>query len=451
MAYTIAMKRSSAFAQQLLADLIAIESVSADPSKRAACVQAAQLLQATLIELGFTVEILQRPKAHPLVFAHRIVSPTALTIGIYGHYDVQPADPVDQWHAPPFQLTAVKKRLVGRGVADNKGHIVQNIAALKRLIDQDQLRNNIVFIIEGEEEVGGPNLAHYLEELHMPLTSVDIWLVTDVGMANPNQVKLYYGLRGLMYYQLTVSVAERDLHSGVYGNAVHNPVQVIAHLLSAMQSTSGKITIPGFSKTVRKIPKKELAALEALPHSDSAQGQTDVWGERSLNPTYPHLSAKVYPSLDVNGIQAGYNGPGSKTIIPHTASVKFSFRLVEHQDPKELHPLVETFIAQHIPNQARYTLEKLSAEPPFYTSLDHPLVNQVEQLFTEYYHNPVLHARSGGSIPVATHLEQAFGKPVLPTGCLKDFNIHAPNEYIEADVFENGISALAHLYGKLKK
>jgi acetylornithine deacetylase/succinyl-diaminopimelate desuccinylase-like protein len=441
--------------QQILQDLetfIAIQSVSPDSSRFDEMLKAVYFLKKHLEDLDFDIETIQEGNAPPLVVASRIISSTAKTIGIYGHYDVQPEDPINEWKSTPFQLTQKKGKLYGRGVADNKGHIVQNLYALKELVLSQSLKNNIVLIFEGEEESGSAHLEPYLEKIRDTLSNVDVFFVTDVGMHSKHVPQIFYGLRGLVYFELTVHIGERDLHSGIYGNCVYNPVQVITDLFSKIKDiTTGEILIPGFYDDIRAIDKDELDLLIKVTVTDEQlKKEANVHHVTSFRGQPAYLVSKIYPSCDINGIVSGYTGEGAKTIIPKSATVKFSFRLVEHQDPKKVQDLVIKFIEKNLPNGLQYKLNMLSSDGPFYTSLDNEYVKKTASILKGHFNHEVLFNRSGGSIPVAEMLQRLFHKPIILTGfTLPDDNIHSPNENFDEEMFWSGIEALKKIYGSL--
>ncbi|PIZ65329.1 hypothetical protein COY15_03465, partial [Candidatus Roizmanbacteria bacterium CG_4_10_14_0_2_um_filter_39_12] len=251
---------------------------------------------------------------------------------------MQPEDPVREWDSEPFVLTQKNGRFYGRGTADNKGHIIQNIAAIEELVSTQSLKNTIVFLIEGEEETGSENFASYIETLKKELMKVDVFFITDVEMYKKNIPMIIYALRGLVYFELQVCVGERDMHSGVYGNAIPNPAQIVCDLFAQMKDVrTGEVQIPGFYDDVRKISAKEMELLFKNAMSDvEFQSDAGAYSLTSLRGVAPYLAPKIFPSLDIHGFESGFTGEGPKTIIPATARAKFSCRLVEHQDVKKV-------------------------------------------------------------------------------------------------------------------
>ncbi|MCX7997218.1 MAG: M20/M25/M40 family metallo-hydrolase [Patescibacteria group bacterium] len=438
-------------AKEMLASCIAIQSVSADPSREQDVAAAAHYLADTLEKRGFTVHSYGKPDVPKLVVARYTVPGATRTIGIYGHYDVQPEDPVAEWNTPPFELVEKNGKLYGRGVADNKGHIIQNITAVSRLIESGSLSSNIVFLLEGEEETGSVHLDDLLREAAGDLKAVDVFYVTDMGMHAPNVPQIFYALRGLVYFELELWIGSRDLHSGVYGNAVPNPANVLANLIGRMKDVrTGEILIPGVMEGVR-IPDDEeraLLAKAAIPDAGLA-AEAGVIAVSGVGDVPAYLAPKILPSLDVNGMVSGFTGEGSKTIIPRSARAKFSIRLVEYQNPEAVRDAVESFVEENLPEGVNHTLTVHSMSTPFFSDFRHPEVQRAARILGEYFGTETVFNRSGGSIPAAESLERIFGKPSILTGfTLPDDNIHAPNENFDLEMFEKGIEALVRLYGE---
>jgi len=395
---------------------------------------------------GFKIQLVG--KNHPLIIAEKFVSSKAKTIGIYSHYDVQPVDPLNLWQTSPFRLTVKGEKIYGRGVADDKGHLTQNIFAVLNLLKEKNLKNNIVFIFEGEEEIGSKNFSFYLDQALDILKKIDLFFVTDVGMVKKNVPTIYYALRGIVYFEIEIWTGKKDLHSGVYGNLVYNPSQILFELFTKMRDLKGKIKIPGFYKKVRRINKEEKEKLiKSVKNLNEIKKVTEVFSLNPLDKNYPSISAKIHPSLEINGFYSGYIGEGSKTIIPNYAKAKFSFRLVEYQEPKEIINLVKKFIKNNIPKKVKYSLRVLASAKPFFTDYRHPYIIKTAKVLEEEFKNKCVFMREGGSIPAAEILMRKFKKPVILTGFIKEgANIHAPNENMDLDLFIKGIKVLSKIY-----
>ena len=453
---------------QEFSQFISIPSVSADP-KRAPCMtEAVDFLSKKLISLGFDVQLLQNGHDPATIFAKRNGSTEGKTIGIYGHYDVQPEDPVREWDSEPFVLTQKNGRFYGRGTADNKGHIIQNIAALEELVSTQSLKNTIVFLIEGEEETGSENFASYIETLKKELMKVDVFFITDVEMYKKNIPMIIYALRGLVYFELQVCVGERDMHSGVYGNAIPNPAQILCDLFAQMKDVrTGEVQIPGFYDDIRIIDDKERALLMKKAVSDDEfQKDAGAYSLTSLRNVPSYLAPKLFPSLDIHGISSGFTGEGPKTIIPAKAHAKFSCRLVENQDVKKMEKRVRKFVGEYFSARHHFfsrgpttlirkkisspqiEIKTYSYDNPFYCSIDDPFLQKTAKILSEHFGHETVFMREGGSIPAAEIIQRVLKKPVVLTGfVLPDANLHAPNENFDEEMFFSGIEAMEKVYG----
>ena len=456
---------------QEFSQFISIPSVSSDP-KRASCMkETVDFLSKKLTSLGFDVQLLQNGHDPATIFAKRNGSTEGKTIGIYGHYDVQPEDPVGEWDTEPFNLTQKNSRFYGRGTADNKGQIIQNIAAIEELISIQSLKNTIVFLIEGEEETGSEHFASYIETLKKELMKVDVFFITDVEMYKKNIPMIIYALRGLIYFEISVTVGLHDMHSGVYGNAVPNPAQILCDLFAQMKDVStGEVQIPGFYDDIRNINDKEKALLMKNTISDDEfQKNAGAFSLTSLRNVPPYLAPKLFPSLDIHGITSGFTGEGPKTIIPAKARAKFSCRLVEHQDVKKMEKRIKAYIfdyfeARHHFSSRRHPkgpttlirkkmsspqieIKTYSYDNPFYCSMSDPFLQKTAKILSEHFGHETVFMREGGSIPAAEIIQRVLGKPVLLTGfVLPDANLHAPNENFDEDMFWEGIEVLGKIY-----
>lgn len=442
---------------ELFSQLVSIPSVSADPSRKQAMRDSSELLAITLRKLGFEVKSIQDKKYPPLVCAYKIIGDHAETIGIYGHYDVQPEHPTDQWNSPPFKLTLRDGFFYGRGVADNKGHIVENIAVISKLIEENRLNKNVVFVIEGEEESNG---VHFETLLTMCprgiLERVDVWFVTDMGARAFREPQIFNALRGIITGELTITTASKESHSGVFGNRVYNPAQILCDIVTKIRdANSGFIYIPGFYEDITPVSDKEYKSLVTI--ADTPEDLKKRSGAYILpeSPTYPHLpphmplalTSKLAPSFDVNGIISGHTGAGPKTIIPAQANLKFSFRLVPGQKVKKVITLIESFVQQLAPQNVAPILVINEGSDPFYTDIDNPWMQRVSKSLGGFFHTDMIYNRSGGSVPAAEIFQRLYRKPVILTGfTLPGDNIHAPNENFHEEMFWLGIEALTHVY-----
>lgn len=433
---------------KLLSDFVGIESVATDRKRFKEVLKAVDFLKNTLEEMDFEVKIIDQDKASPLVVAQKIIAKNAKTIGIYGHYDVQPEDPVDEWQTKPFELILKNGKFYGRGVADNKGHIVQNLVSIKYLSDTNTLKNNIIFVFEGEEEAGSSNFEKLCHKAKDILEGVDVFYVTDMGMHEKNQPQIFYALRGNNYYELTVRIGKSDLHSGVYGNQVYNPINVLADLIAKIKNVhTNKILIPHFYDQARSPDEEEMNLLKKTIKDDKKVIKEAKVYQLRPGKIPSSLVSKIYPSFDVHGIVGGYIGEGGKTIIPRMAMVKFSFRLVENQKAEMIDQLVKKFVADNLPKGVKFELKTLGIGEPFYTDINNTYIKKTSQAMSQVFGKKTLINRSGGSIHAAEILQRLFKKPIILTGfTLPDNNIHAPNENFDEETFWKGIEALKEIY-----
>ena len=449
---------SQTAAIKLLSDFISIPSISTDPSRRDDMQRAVDFLTTQLKELGAKVEIVGTD--HSLVAGYIHVPGATSTIGIYGHYDVQPEDPRDEWQSDPFVLTEKNGKLYGRGVADNKGHVIQNLVAIKNLQSRLRLKSNILCIFEGEEESGSGSFEKYISHITVcNPRAVDVWYVTDMGMRNTHTPQIYTGLRGLLYTEISIETGTRDLHSGIYGNRVYNAAHLLSELIGDLKdSQNGHVNLPGFydnikypdvteyQRLLKIVEKDEVTRQEseqyALPPSTHRHPELDEGSSMPLT-----LLSKLLPSCDVHGIETGYTGPGAKTVIPRKASAKISFRLVPGQNPDAIEESFRSFLAENIPTGVKWNLEVSSKEPAFVTDIHDPWMQKTAQTLEKAFGAPVQYNRSGGSIPAAGILQELYKKPVILTGFTQpDDCIHAPNENYPREMFEKGIEVLQEVY-----
>ncbi|HKY74235.1 MAG TPA: M20/M25/M40 family metallo-hydrolase [Patescibacteria group bacterium] len=436
---------------KFFSDFIHIPSVSTDASHAPDIQHASKFLHEKLRSLGFTVKLLKHGDRPPFVLAYRKGNSSRVkTIGVYGHYDVQPEDPIKDWNTPPFVLTRKDEKFFGRGTADDKGHVTIAIAAAERCIRDQALANTLVFFFEGEEESGGAdNFEWYIQKAKKIIPSLDLVLVLDSGMKKRNVPQMYYGLRGIVYFELTIRIGERDLHSGVYGNKVLNPLQVLSELFSSIKDPqTRRVTIPGFYEDVRKLSLEEMSELKKHARTEKEElSNGQVYATCTIGDLPPTLAPKTMPSFDLHGICGGYVHEGTKTVIPNTASAKFSFRLVEHQSPEKVNKLVDRYIQKHLPKGVKSTLHIHESCPPFYADYAHPLLQHIAEILKTTFKNEVVYNRSGGSVPAAEVFQRLYKAPITLIGfTLPDENLHSPNENFDEEMFWKGIGAMERIF-----
>ena len=424
-----------------LIDFVSIPSVSTDPEKKTEMQRAAQWVANQLHSLGFeNVKIL--PTAlHPVVYGESLKAgsdkPTVL---IYGHYDVQPAEPLELWGTPPFEPTQQGENLYGRGASDMKGQVVASLKAVEAYAHTGDLPINVKFIIEGEEEIGSPSLEKFLTE-NKDMLSSDFAINPDTGMIDAYTPTITYGLRGLAYFELRITGPEHDLHSGIFGGAVHNPAQVLCELIAGMHDENGRVTLPGYYDSVRPLDDEERAELARLPLDETfyleQTGAPELFGETGYT-AYERVGAR--PTLEVNGLLSGFTGEGSKTVLPAKAMAKISMRLVPDQNPDEVYQQFKRYLEESAPPTIRWELEDLNQGDAAITDRNMPGVVALSQAMEATWGKKPVYKREGGSVPVVAQMQKILGIESVLTGFgLPDDNLHAPNEKIHLPTFFNGI------------
>lgn len=430
-----------------LKDFVRIPSVSTEPERREDMKRAAQWLAEKLISIGIDDVRILPTGGPPVVYAHFKISDSLPTVLIYGHYDVQPPDPLELWESGPFEPQLRGENLYGRGTSDMKGQIIASIHAVEAILKTSKLPVNVKFLLEGEEEIGSPNLSPFLEA-NKELLASDVALNPDTGMTAPDMPTIVYALRGLAYFELRLYGQEQDLHSGVFGGVVRNPANVLCKLIAGMHDENGRITLPGFYDSVRELTEEERKELSRLPMDDEyykrQTGSKALWGEAGYTPI-ERVGAR--PTLDVNGILTGFTGPGSKTVIPRWAMAKISMRLVPDQDHNVVQQQLEAYIRENLPEGIRFEIEPLSGGYPSISDRNHPAtLALVEAMETVWNKRPVF-KREGGSVPVVADMQRILGIDSTLTGFgLPDDNIHAPNEKLHLPTWRKGIDTLIHFF-----
>jgi acetylornithine deacetylase/succinyl-diaminopimelate desuccinylase-like protein len=434
-----------------LCDFLRIPSVSAKSEHKPDIERAAAWVAGNLRSAGFkTVEIVPT-NLNPLVYAESLEAPGKPTVLFYGHYDVQPAEPLELWTTPPFEPDSRNGNLYGRGTADDKGQVHIHLKALESL---QQLNGkfpiNIKVLIEGEEEVGSVSLWDYVQKKKSKLQA-DALIVSDTSMLGKGVPSITYGLRGLNYYQLELTGPARDLHSGVYGGAVPNPLTILAELFAKLHDKNFRVSVPGFYDDVKPVPSSERKSLNALPWKvkdfEKAVGAPGYVGEKGFT-TVERLW--IRPTLELNGMWGGYQGEGAKTVIPSKAFAKFSTRLVPGQDPKKIARLVEKHVMGLLPKTVRGKFEVLSTGKPWVAAFQAPIFRIAQAALQKGFGKKSVFIREGGSIPFVTQMHDTFKIPCVLIGFgLPDENAHAPDEHISLENYYGGIKAIAHFYQDL--
>ena len=441
---------------QYLEDLKAIlriPSVSADPAFKADVRRCAEHLAKHLTSIGMTTAEVVDTAGHPIVYAEWLGAPGAPTVLIYGHYDVQPADPLNLWKTPPFEPTLRDGKLYARGACDDKGQVYMHCSAIAaHLAVSGKLPVNVKMMIEGEEESGSGSLEPFLNSWKDRLKA-DVIVVSDTSMLGPDQPALCFALRGLVYTQIEVTGPTRDLHSGEFGGAVKNPANALGAILAGLHDADGRCTVPGFYDRVRPLSETEKQAIAELPFDENAflkeTGSPIAFGEKGHS-TYERVTSR--PTCDVNGMWSGYTGEGAKTVLPSFAAAKVSMRLVPDQKPDEVFAAFDAHVRKLAHPGVTVKVINHHGAVPFITDPDHPMLQAaVRALARAWTKKPALF-REGGSIPVMAAFQKVLGYPCILMGFgLHDDQVHAPNEKFSLTSFHGGTKSCAYLYEELAK
>ena len=438
---------------------LAIPSVSAQPAHDGDMRRAAEWAADYLKTIGMDARVVDTPR-HPAVLA---TTPDALCdnsaphVLVYGHYDVQPPEPLDLWESAPFKPTVRDGKLFARGASDDKGQVHCHLAALTAWQEINHgFPCRVTLLLEGEEEIGSPNFMGVVQANAELLKTARVVVISDSTLFAPGVPAITYGLRGLVYFQMWIKGASSDLHSGMYGGAVANPAHALVEVLGSLHDKGGRVTVPGFYDAVLAVTAEEQQQWASLPFKDAdfadEVGVRQLYGEAGQS-TMARRWAR--PTLEINGLTSGYQGPGAKTVLPAEASAKFSCRLVPDQDPKDIARKVEAYVRKLL--HERYgdavtvAIEEIGAgSPPALTPVDSPAMAAARDALEIGFGKRPLITREGGSIPVVTWLKQALGLDTIMVGFgLPTDHIHAPNEKLDLDNYYNGIRTLAALYDKL--
>lgn len=434
--------------EQELDEYLSIPSVSTDRAHREEVARCAAWVDDRLRAAGVEETEVVETDGHPIVVGRHDADPDAPTLLLYGHYDVQPADPLEEWESPPFEPTVREGRVYARGATDNKGQNHMHLKALETCREAaGGIPVNLRVVLEGEEEVGSEHLAGFLERDRERL-ACDAVLLSDTQMVSRDLPAIIVGLRGLAYMEVRVRGPASDLHSGVYGGPVENPANALATILAGLRDENGRVTVPGFYDDVRPLTDLDREQLERVPFdADAFRRETGVpalGGEEGYAP----LEQLGYrPTLDVNGLLAGFTGEGAKTVLPGKAMAKVSMRLVPDQDPTRIEEAFAGRVRELAPEGVTVEVEHLHGGRPWAARPEGPIVEAVSEALAEAFGTDPVYLREGGSIPIIPLFAETFGVQILPVGfALPGCNLHAPNEWLDLEVYHTGIEALARLY-----
>lgn len=430
---------------------LAIPSISALPAHADDVRRCAEWSAAELSRIGMHNARLVETPGHPVVYAEWLGAEGAPTILFYGHYDVQPVDPVELWTSPPFEATVRDGELFARGAVDDKGQVFMHMKAIEAHLSQaGRLPVNIKVILEGEEEVGSANLDDFIKA-NKDLLKADVVVISDSPMFDRGVPSICYGLRGLAYFQIDVRGTKSDLHSGSFGGAVVNPAMALASALAGMKDKSGRVKIPGFYDDVVPLREEERQEFAKLPFNEKRYrmdlGAPKLFGESGYT-TLERVWAR--PTFEVNGLLSGFTGDGAKTVIPAVAMAKVSMRLVPNQQPEKIAELFEAYLKQVMSKSVSFELTRMHGGKPWMTSFDNKYVQAAGRAIERGFGKAPVFNREGGSIPVVATFQEELGLPCVLFGVgLPDENAHAPDEKIDLGNFHNGVIASAALYDEI--
>ena len=430
-----------------LFSLIRIPSISAKPEHHDDMLACAERWRQLLLEAGADEAMVMPSQGNPMVFAQKTVNPEAKTVLIYAHYDVMPAEPLELWKSAPFEPEVRDGHIWARGSDDDKGQSFIQVKAFEYLVKNGLLTHNVKFIFEGEEEIGSPSLEAFCQD-HREMLKADIILVSDTSMLGADLPSLTTGLRGLAYWEIEVTGPNRDLHSGHFGGAVANPINVLCQMLARVVDADGRITVPGFYDDVEEVPQAERDMIAHIPFDETkykaAIGVKELFGEKSYS-TLERNSCR--PSFDVCGIWGGYTGEGSKTVLPSKAYAKVSCRLVPHQDHHKISQLFADYIQSIAPATVQVKVTPMHGGQGYVCPITLPAYQAAEKGFEKAFGQKPLAVRRGGSIPIISTFEQVLGiKTVLMGFGLESNAIHSPNENMPLDILRKGIEAVVEFH-----
>jgi acetylornithine deacetylase/succinyl-diaminopimelate desuccinylase-like protein len=430
-----------------LFDLLRIPSVSADSRHKGDVREAAEYVAQKLKEAGADNVQLMETKGHPIVYGEKMADSSKPIVLVYGHYDVQPPDPLDLWKTPPFEPTVRDGKIYARGACDDKGQFYMHIKAFEIMMEHNLLSCNVKFMIEGEEEVGSDNLGTFVKQNKTKLKA-DVILISDTSLISLDQPSITAGLRGLSYMEVEVTGPNRDLHSGVYGGAVANPANVLSKMIASLHDENGKVTIPGFYDHVADLSTADRQALNQAPFDLSEYkrelGIEEIQGEKGYT-TLERTGTR--PTLDVNGIWGGYTGEGAKTVLPSKASAKISMRLVPNQRPDEITALFTKHFLSIAPKSVKVKVTAHHGGEPAVTPTDSKAFKAAASAFQEVWGKPPIPTRDGGSIPIVALFKKELGLDTVLMGFGLDTDaLHSPNEHYGIKNFLIGIETIVAFY-----
>jgi acetylornithine deacetylase/succinyl-diaminopimelate desuccinylase-like protein len=435
-------KNKARFLDELLT-LLRIPSVSARSEHKGDMLKCAEAVKTSLQQAGVDKAAIYATEGHPVVYGEKIIDKTKPTVLVYGHYDVQPPDPLELWHSGPFDPVIRDGRIFARGSADDKGQFFMHVKAFETMIQTGSLPTNVKFIIEGEEEIGSPNLAKFVAS-HKDLLKADVILISDTAMLSLETPSIDIGVRGLSYIEVEVTGPNRDLHSGVYGGAVANPITILARMIASCHDANNHITIPGFYDDVVEATPAERALMAKAPYNEDEYkkdlGVTQLWGEKGYT---TNERTGIRPTIELNGIWGGYTGEGAKTVLPSKATAKISARLVPNQSSRIITEKLLTYFRTIAPAGVTVRAEEHHGGEPYMTPIDSKAYRSAARAIEATFGKAPIPVRGGGSIPICSLFEKELGIKIVFMGFgLDSDNLHSPNEKFDLGNFYKGIETI---------
>jgi acetylornithine deacetylase/succinyl-diaminopimelate desuccinylase-like protein len=439
-------KNKDRFLNELL-ELLRIPSISAKVENKADMVSCAEAVKKRLLEAGADKVEIYPTAGHPLVYGEKMVNPAFPTVLVYGHYDVQPVDPLNLWNSPPFEPTIKDGKIFARGACDDKGQFYMHVKALETMVQTNSLTTNIKFCIEGEEEVGSPNLSTFVKA-NKELLKADVILISDTAMISMENPSIDIGVRGLSYIEVEVTGPNRDLHSGVYGGAVANPVTMLAKMIASCHDENNHVTIPGFYDGVVESTAEERKLMAAAPFNEEEYkkdlGVKELWGEKGFT---TNERTGIRPTLELNGIWGGYTGEGAKTVLPSKAYAKISARLVPNQSSVVMTEKLISYFQSIAPAGVTVKASEHHGGEPYMTPVDSKAYKAAAAAIKDTFGKDAIPVRGGGSIPICALFEQELGIKIVFMGFgLDSDNLHSPNEKYDLVNFYKGIETIPYFH-----
>jgi acetylornithine deacetylase/succinyl-diaminopimelate desuccinylase-like protein len=439
-------KNNQRFLNEMM-DLLRIPSVSAKSEHKNDMQKCAEAVRKSLLAAGADKAEVMATNGFPVVYGEKTTDASWPTVLVYGHYDVQPAEPLELWHSGPFEPVIKEGKVFARGSADDKGQFYMHIKALEMMVKTNTLKTNIKFLIEGEEEIGSPNLGQFVT-IHKDLLKADVILISDSSMLSMENPSLDIGVRGLSYIEVTVTGANRDLHSGTYGGAVANPITILSKMIAGCHDENNHITIPGFYEDVAEISQEERALMAKAPYDEQEYkdelGVKKLWGEKNFT---TNERTGIRPTLEVNGIWGGYTGEGAKTVLPSKATAKISARLVPNQSSEKITKILLDYFTKSAPPYVTVTAFEHHGGEPYMTPIDSKGYKAAAKAVETTFGKQPIPVRGGGSIPICTILEKELGIKIIFMGFgLDNDNLHSPNEKYNIENFYKGIETIPYFH-----